>query len=43
MKLIKNELRSVMKQERIDGLTMLGNHCERGGKLDLDTVVDRYI
>ena len=41
MKLIKNELRSVMKQERLDSLMMLGIHRERGDKLDLDTVVDR--
>ena len=42
MKLIKNELRSVMKQERLDSLMMLGIHRERGEKLDLDNVVDRF-
>ena len=40
MKLIKNELRSVMKQERLDSLMMLGIHRERREKLDLDNVVD---
>ena len=40
MKLIKNELRPVMKQERLDSLMMLGIHQERGEKLDLDSVVD---
>ena len=35
MKLIKNELRSVMKQERLDSLMMFGIHQERGEKLDL--------
>ena len=40
MKLIKNELRSVMK--RLDSLMMLGIHQERGEKLDLDSVVDRF-
>ena len=39
MKLIKSELRSVMKQERLDSLMMLGIHRERGDKLDLDSVV----
>ena len=38
MKLIRNELRSVMKQERLHSLTMLGIHQERGEKLDLDSV-----
>ena len=42
MKLIKSELRSVMKQERLDSLMMLGIHRERGDKLDLDSVVDRF-
>ena len=42
MKLIKNELRSVMKQKRLHSLTMLGIHQERGEKLDLDSVVDRF-
>ena len=42
MNLIKNELRSVMKQERLDSLMMLGIHQERGEKLDLDSVVDRF-
>ena len=42
MKLIKNELRSVMKQERLDRLMMLGIHQERGEKLDLDSFVDRF-
>ena len=42
MKLIKNELRSVMKQERLDSLMMLGIHQEQGEKLDLDSVVDRF-
>ena len=42
MKLIKNELRSVMKQERLDSLMMLGIHQERGEKLHLDSVVDRF-
>ena len=42
MKLIKKELRSVMKQERLDSLMMLGIHRERGDKLDLDSVVDRF-
>ena len=35
MKLIKSELRSVMKQERLDSLMMLGIHRERRDKLDL--------
>ena len=42
MKLIKNELRSVMKQERLDSLMMLGIHRERGDKLDLVSVVNRF-
>ena len=42
MKLIKNELHSVMKQERFDSLMMLGIHHERRDKLDLDTAVDRF-
>ena len=42
MKLIKSELRSVMKQERLDSLMMLGIHRERGDKLDLDSVVDWF-
>ena len=42
MKLIKNELRSVMKQERLDSLMMLGIHQEGGEKLDLDSVVGRF-
>ena len=42
MKLIKNDFRSVMKQERLD-LMMLGFHRERGDKLDLDSIViDNY-
>ena len=42
MKLIKNELHSVMKPERLDSLMMLGIHRERGEKLDLDNIVDRF-
>ena len=42
MKLIKSGFRSVMKQERLDSLMMLGIYRERGDKLDLDSVVDRF-
>ena len=42
MKLIKSELRSVMKQERPNSLMMLGIHREQGDNLDLDSVVDRF-
>ena len=42
MNLIKNELRSVMKQERLDSLMMFGIHQERGEKLDQYSVVDRF-
>ena len=38
MKLIKNELQSVKKQERLDSLMILGIHQERGEKLYLDSV-----
>ena len=34
MKLMKNELRSVMKQERLHSLMMLRIHQERGEKLE---------
>ena len=32
-----------MKQERLDSLMMLGIHRKRGDKLDLDSVVDRFM
>ena len=42
MRLIKNDLRSVMKQDRLDSLMMLGIHRDRGSKLDLDIVVNSF-
>ena len=42
MKQVKNELRSVMKQEHLDSLMMLGIHHKRCEKLDLDSVVGRF-
>ncbi|KAI6660755.1 Zinc finger MYM-type protein 1-like [Oopsacas minuta] len=42
MRLIKNDLRSVIKQDRLDSLLMLGIHRDRGSKLDLDTIISRF-
>ena len=42
MRLIKNDLRTVMKLERLDSLMMLGIHQDRGSRLDLDTVVNKF-
>ena len=42
MRLIKNDLRTVMKQERLDSLMMLGIHQDRGSRLDIDTVVNKF-
>eukprot|EP00795_Rhopilema_esculentum_P011304 gene11304-biopygen11563 len=42
MRLIKSDLRSLMKDERLDSLMMLGIHRARGSALDLDSVVDRF-
>ena len=41
MRLIKNNLRSVSKQDRLESLLVLGIHRDRGSKLDLDIVINR--
>ena len=42
MRLIKNDLRSLMKDERLDSLMMLGIHRDRGSRLDFDAVLNRF-
>ena len=42
MRLIKNDLRSLMKDERLDSLMMLGIHRARGNTLDMDSVVSMF-
>ena len=42
MRLIKNDLRSVMTNERLDSLMVLGIHRDRAGKINLDSVVDMF-
>ena len=41
MRLIKIDLRTVMKQGRLDSLMMLGIDRDRAGKINLDTAVNR--
>ena len=42
MRLIKSDLRSLMKDERLDSLMMFGIHRDRGSKLDLDSIENRF-
>ena len=42
MRLIKSDLRSLMKDERLDSLMMLGIHRDRGSRLDFDAIVNRF-
>ena len=41
MRLIKSDIRSLMKDERLDSLMVFGIHRDRGSKLDLGAVVNR--
>ena len=42
MRLIKSDLRSLMKDERLDSLMMLGIHRDRGSRLEFDAIVNRF-
>lgn len=42
MRLIKNDLRSVMSNERLESLMTLGIHRERGNRINLDNVINRF-
>ena len=42
MRLVKSDLRSLMKNERLDSLMMLGIHRDRGSRLDFDAVLKRF-
>ena len=42
MWLIKIDLQTVMKEGRLDSLMMLRIHRDRAGKINLDTVVNRF-
>ena len=42
MRLVKSDLRSLMKNERLDSLMMLGIHRDRGSRLDFDAVLNRF-
>ena len=42
MRLIKIYLQTVMKEGRLDSLMMIRIHRDRAGKINLDTVVNRF-
>ena len=42
MRLVKSDLRSLMKNERLDSLMMLGIHRDRGSRPDFDAVLNRF-